>query len=219
MKPEVRRRVGIFGGSFDPPHLGHLHVARAARRFADLETLLLMPAARPPHKPHRRLASGEDRAAMLELVCRDLEAEAPGVHRVDRRELTREGPSFSIASAREVLAELGGPEAVELFLVLGSDNLSGLQHWREVEALLELAQPIVVPREQHPEERLAELEGELSASALARLRAGLVRVTPLEASSTALREGTAGWESVTPEVAEYIAEHGLYASPPSGEEA
>jgi nicotinate-nucleotide adenylyltransferase len=217
MGPEARRRVGIFGGSFDPPHLGHLHVARAARLFADLETLLLMPAARPPHKPHRRLASGEDRAAMLELVCRDLEAEAPGVHRVDRRELTREGPSYSISSAREVLEELGGPEAVELFFVLGSDNLNGLERWREVEALLELAQPIVVPREEHPEERLAALEGALSPAAMQRLRSGLVRVSPLEASSTALRDGTVGWEGVTPEVAEYIAEHGLYVSP-SGEE-
>lgn len=216
MTAEPRHRVGIFGGSFDPPHVGHLHVARAARRSAGLETVLLMPASRPPHKPDRRLASGEDRAAMLELVCAELEAEAPGVHRVDRRELEREGPSYTILSAREVLAELGGPASVELFLILGSDNLEGLERWREVEALLELAQPIVVPREEHPEARLLALEGELSPAALERLRAGLLSGAPIEVSSTALREGSAGSECVTAPVAQYIAEHGLYASPQDG---
>lgn len=218
MTAEARRRVGIFGGSFDPPHLGHLHVARVAREFAGLQTVLLMPAARPPHKPGRRLASGEDRAAMLELVCRELEEEAPGVHRVDRRELEREGPSYTILSAREILAEQGGPGAVELFLILGSDNLAGLESWRDVEELLALARPVVVPRERDLEARFEALEGRISPAALDRLRAGVVRAAPLEASSTALREGTAGHESLPAPVARYIAERGLYSPARNGAE-
>ena len=61
----TRRRIGVFGGSFDPPHAGHLHAARAAREAFGLDEVRFVPAARPPHKPGRRLAEGPHRVALL----------------------------------------------------------------------------------------------------------------------------------------------------------
>lgn len=197
-------RVGVLGGSFDPPHRGHLHAARAAREAFGLDQVLFVPAARPPHKPGRVLASGAHRVAMLELLIRGEPAFA-----VDARELGRAGPSFTV----DTLAELAGEQrGCELFLILGTDNLEGLPLWREVEELLGLAQPIVVHRAGSDREPLAQLVGRLSPAALARLEGGLVTSEPYDASSTELRtcaERRAG-ATLPPEVAAYIREHGLY---------
>lgn len=207
----ARRRLGLYGGSFDPPHAGHLHAARAAREAFELEELRLLPAGQPPHKPGRVLAPAEDRVRMLELALGELEAEAPGVYSVDPRELRREGPSYTLLSVEEVLEEEGGPERVELFMVLGSDNLRGLERWYEVERMLALARPIVVLRAgAAPEALLAALEGHLSGTSMARLRAGLLALPPVDASSTDVRRGET--HEVVPEaVRAFIEARGLYA--------
>ncbi len=214
------RRLAIFGGSFDPPHRGHLHAARSARAAFELEQVRFLPAARPPHKPGRRLVSGAERVAMLELALAELEQEAPGAFVVDPRELERAGPSYTLYSVEEILAEEGGSSAVELFMILGSDNLRGLERWHEVEGMLALAQPIVVYREGDLEQLLADLEPSLSVAAMQRLRAGCLPLPPFEASSTALRGGLAGelddGASLPPAVREYIAKHGLYRSVADG---
>ncbi|MCB9915681.1 MAG: nicotinate (nicotinamide) nucleotide adenylyltransferase [Planctomycetes bacterium] len=207
----ARRRIGLYGGSFDPPHLGHLHVARAARTAFELDELRFVPAARPPHKQGRVLAPAADRVAMLELALGELEREAPGGWSVDARELRREGPSYTIRSVDEVLAEEGGPERVELFVVLGSDNLRGLERWYEVERMLALARPVVVVRDgADPTALLAELDARLSPAAMARLRAGLLALPPVPASSTEVRRGET-LERMPAAVRAYVDAHGLYA--------
>src|SRR5262245_7482462 len=85
------RRIGFFGGSFDPVHIGHLHVAREAQRAFALDRVVFVPAAQPPHKPGRRLASGEHRVRMLELAIGD----TPGWS-VSTLELERGGTSYTI---------------------------------------------------------------------------------------------------------------------------
>jgi nicotinate-nucleotide adenylyltransferase len=197
--------VGILGGSFDPPHLGHLHAARAALEAFGLDELLLVPAARPPHKPGRRLAEGHHRVALLELLA----AGDPRL-RVDARELDRPGPSYTVQTLRELREEAPG----ELYLVLGTDNLPGLPSWREVEAVLTLARPVVVQREEVPERVLEAVEGRLAPELVERLREGLVTLPPVEASSTgirgALEGGEAPGEELPPALRDYIREHGLY---------
>ena len=138
----VERRIGLFGGSFDPPHAGHLHVARAARGRFGLERVVFVPAAEPPHKPGRQLESGADRLAMLRLLL----ADEPGCETSDL-ELRRGGRSFTIDTVRALPAALGEPEDCEIYLLIGSDNLAGLPGWREARALLERVQPVVVRRE------------------------------------------------------------------------
>ena len=199
------RRIGVLGGSFDPPHLGHLHVARAARRAFDLDHVVFVPAARPPHKPLRVLADGGERSAMLEILLRETAWASiwPG-------ELDREGPSFTIHTLEAFRDELGAE--VELFLLLGGDNLVGLPEWYRVEELLALARPVVVRRRgaSWPPGALDRL----STEARGRLKAGRVDVEPLDVCASELRERLRAGEDPGPALPEalreYIRAHGIY---------
>jgi len=203
------RRIGLFGGSFDPVHLGHLHVARAAQEAFGLDRVIFVPAARPPHKPGRVLASGADRLALLELVCQQEPSwSANGL------ELQRAGPSYTLDTIRDLPEAVGEPADCSIFMILGSDNLPGLPAWSRVEELLSRVQPITIFREGVGAECLNQLGGQLSVSAVERLRAGFLSLPPVQASSTALREvlqlaGEAPLE-LPPKVWEYIRENGLY---------
>lgn len=207
-RPAVPERIGIFGGSFDPVHRGHLFAARAARDAFGLDRVLFVPAARPPHKLGRALAPAADRVAMLALA---LEGEPDFA--IEGCELGRAGPSYTIDTVRELERRFAA-RAPELFLVLGSDNLPGLPDWYEVEELLARVQPIVVHREGDPAEHLRALAGRLSPPALQRLERGFLRLPAFEAAASELRarlaRGADVGELLTPAVRDYVREHGLY---------
>jgi nicotinate-nucleotide adenylyltransferase len=97
-------RLGLFGGSFDPIHAGHLHAARAAREAFDLSRIVFVPARQSPYKPDRQLAPGSDRMEMVRLAIRG----EPGFE-VNALELARTGPSFTIDTVRALPAALGCP--------------------------------------------------------------------------------------------------------------
>lgn len=126
-----------YGGTFDPVHNGHLAIARAVRDALATE-LRLLPAADPPHKGPTH-ADAEQRAAMLELA---VDGE-PGL-RVDRRELRRDGPSYTIDSLRELRAELG-PDAPIVWMI-GSDSLLELDTWKRWRELFDYAHILAVQR-------------------------------------------------------------------------
>jgi nicotinate-nucleotide adenylyltransferase len=200
-----KQPLGIFGGSFDPPHAGHLHAARAAQKAFELEQVLFIPAARPPHKPGRTLASGAHRLAMLELLVA-----GNSDFSVDARELGRAGPSYTVTTLEDLAESL----AADLHLIIGTDNLAGLPDWRDLERILELAQPIVIFRSGNPAEHLAGLEDKLGARQLERLGAGFVELPPVEISSTELRERLARGQDpgqlLPSDLQLYIREHELY---------
>ncbi len=205
------RRLGIFGGSFDPVHAGHLHAARAATQAFDLHRVVFVPAREPPHKPGRALVSGADRLEMLRLaIAGEPRFEVHGI------ELARPGPSFTIDTVRELPALLGEAEDAPVFLILGSDNLAGLASWRSARELLARVQPIVVHREGDPEPAFAELERALGAEAAAKCRAGYLALPPVEVSSTDLRARLPDLGSRTldlpREVLEHIRRRGLYGT-------
>lgn len=122
--------IGIFGGSFDPIHCGHLALARAARDDLGLAQLLLVPAARPWQK--QTVQGGEHRMRMVE---RAIEGET-GLA-LERCELDRSGPSYTIDTLRELRARYGG--ATPLVLVIGADQMARLDTWHEWDALLRYA--------------------------------------------------------------------------------
>lgn len=216
MKP-----VLAFGGTFDPVHAGHLAVARAVRDAFGAEVRLL-PAADPPHRPAPG-ASAEARAEMLELAI----AGEPGLV-VDRRELRRPGPSWTVLSLAELRAELG-PEA-PLAWVLGADAFRGLPSWHEWTRLPALAHLVVVTRPGHGLEALPEPLEVLLAGRWARQPGELeqapagrvfrLEAIPHPASASELRRrlaaGQGGGDWLAPAVAAYIARHGLYTAPPAG---
>lgn len=206
------RRLGILGGSFDPPHLGHLHVLRRARAAFELEHVVLVPAARPPHKPERILADGDERLAMLACLLE----EEPGVSVWDI-ELGRSGPSYSVDTLRALRACLPAP--ARLFLILGEDNLAGFPGWRDVEEIVALAQPIVVHRSPAALQEALERPAVRALSSAVRVALSIGRLggPKLDLCSTELRAALARGEwaedAFPPRLAEYLRRGNPYRRP------
>jgi nicotinate-nucleotide adenylyltransferase len=133
------RRLGVFGGTFDPPHVGHLAVAVNARHALDLDEVLLVVAGEPWQKVgERSISPAADRLAMVEAAVGDVEGLEPS-----DLEVRRGGPSFTA----DTLAELHAAEPdAELFLVLGSDAAAGLDTWERGDEVQRLATVVVVDR-------------------------------------------------------------------------
>ena len=189
--------LALFGGSFDPPHLGHLAFARAALAALAPDRFLWLPAGRPWQKGDHLLASAADRLAMLQCLI----AGEPRFA-IDPRETRRNGPSFTLHTLRELAAEQPG---VELMFLIGQDQYANLHTWYQAEAVLSLATLVVVPRAGVPVRAPAALPPH-------RLRVLDLPDTPI--SSTAVRAAAARGEDLRPlvgtDVASYIASHHLY---------
>lgn len=206
-------RIGVFGGSFDPVHQGHLIVAEACREQAALDRVLFVPTAVQPFKQERLAAAGEHRSAMLALAVGGQPQFA-----VSTLELDRGGVSYSV----ETLAALRAAHPADsLHLILGPDALAGLPDWREPARILDLATVLAVEREglddvaaMVREPRLAALLGRERAGAIV---AGRISVPAIGIRATDLRARVAAGRSIryrTPRAVEqYIAAHRLYASP------
>lgn len=134
-------RRAVFGGSFDPPHHGHLAMLSAVRERGLADHVWLVPAGRNPHKPAAQ-APPAHRLRMAELACAGL----PGVE-VLALETSRPGPSYTVDTLEELARRHPGDE---LLLLLGADSLSDLPRWRRPERIVELAELLVFPRPGRP---------------------------------------------------------------------
>ncbi len=201
------KRIGILGGSFDPIHLGHLAVAEAARDQLDLDRVLFVPAALPPHKSDRVLAPQRDRVAMLELAIRDNPA-----FDVCRVELDRGGTSYTLDTLLHLKQTLG-PSA-RLHFLIGADSAVELHTWHEPRRLLSLARFVVVPRPGIDLSRLTAMGRALGRSSLSRLMGSVLDTPEIGISSTDIRERVARGRSIrylVPEsVRRHIGRRGLY---------
>ena len=144
------QRIGLFGGSFDPVHLGHTMVARAALVEVELDRLFIIPAAQSPFKPEQSPALAADRLAWLRLAFED----EPRCE-IDAQEIERAGVSYTIDTVRDYAARF--PEA-ELFYLIGADHVPTLPEWREAAALADAATFVVVPRPDGSGEGAGKLE-------------------------------------------------------------
>jgi nicotinate-nucleotide adenylyltransferase len=208
--PIVAGSVGVFGGTFDPIHFAHLAVAQEAAEVLGLERVLFVPAGQPPHKPDREITPGADRLAMVELAIA-----GNGRFTVDRRELERAGPSYtvdtmvSLQAARTAAGDVPDPT-----LILSAEAFLGLPTWREPRRVLELARVAVAPRDGYPaagpefmQEHFPDLAGRVVFLDGPRMRL----------SASELRQRAAGGRSlrylVPDAVAAYIDDHALYRNP------
>jgi nicotinate-nucleotide adenylyltransferase len=132
-------RLGIFGGTFDPIHRGHLSMARSAVERFRLDRLLLVPAPQPPHKPDREITAWRHRYAMAVLASQDLDRVE-----VSDVEGSRPGPSFTVETLEHFRHQVG-PQA-GLFFLMGSDSLAELPLWKDHTRILDLAHVVVAPR-------------------------------------------------------------------------
>lgn len=203
-----QRKIGIFGGTFDPVHLGHLIMAEQCREQAKLDAVWFVPSARPPHKPDRALTPFRQRVEMLELAL----AGYP-VFGIDELEEERPGPSFTVDTL-EVLGQRH-PD-VEFNLIVGSDCLPDLPSWREPTRLAERAGLLVVGRPAWPIWTVEQLRQALRLPESVPLRYQVIHMPQIEISSRDLRRRRAEGHTIrylVPRAVEcYIETHQLYRS-------
>jgi nicotinate-nucleotide adenylyltransferase len=190
-------KIGLYGGSFDPVHLGHLLVAQAAREELGLERLFFIPAAQSPFKPDSKPTSGTDRLRLLRLALA-----GKAWCEVDDQELNRGGVSYSIDTVRDYHRRFLD---AEIFYLIGGDHVQKLPSWREAEELARLAQFVVVPR-----------PGQTEIPFPKPFHGRALKGFPLGVSSSQIRARVKGGQPidhlVTATVAEAIRGSGLYAA-------
>ena len=197
-------RVGILGGAFNPPHLGHLVCAQEARVQLELDRVLLVPVGEAPHR-----TLPDDPGAQTRLEMTELAVEGdPGLS-VSRIELDRPGPSYTADTLAALRERAPGDE---LTLILGGDQAAALPTWHEPERVLELARVAAVERVDWARERIVRSVASLTGAD----RLTFIHMPLIEISSSDLRERAARGMPlrylVPDRVAEYIGEHGLYAA-------
>jgi nicotinate-nucleotide adenylyltransferase len=199
-------RIGVFGGSFDPVHRGHMLLAECCRAQAALDRVVFVPAARQPHKPLTPRASDADRLAMLKMAIRERPEFA-----TSSIELERGGVSYTVDTLRAIAAAEPG---ASLYLLLGADSLADLPTWREPAAICALATPVAVGRPGWAEPNVDALAGIASPEQLDEIRTLRVEMPATPISSSRIRsliaEGSQWQALVPPAVADYIVDRGLY---------
>jgi nicotinate-nucleotide adenylyltransferase len=204
------RRIGLFGGSFDPVHVGHVALAKAALDGVALDQILWIPAGHPWQKA-RELAPPEDRAAMVELAI----ADEPRF-RLERTELNRAGPSYTLDTVVDLQAA-GSTMRAEWFLLIGQDQYARLTTWHGWRNLVQRVTFAVAARHGQlpvPDPQLAGITH----------RQLIIPMPQVDVSSTTVRSRVAAGLTIAgmvpPPVEGYIASHGLYrfnGAPPSQE--
>jgi nicotinate-nucleotide adenylyltransferase len=197
-------RLGILGGAFNPPHIGHLVCAQEAVLQLELERLLFVPMGRAPHRDIERDPGAEARFEMCELAVEDDER-----FEVSRIEVDRDGPSYTSETLRGLRDE-GGED--ELFLVLGGDQAASLPKWHEPEEVLRLATVAVVPRTGFHREAIAVKIASLRGAAAVRF----FDMPRIDVSSSLIRhrvaEGKPIKHLVPDRVGAYVESNGLYGA-------
>ncbi len=204
-------KLGVLGGTFDPPHVGHLRLAEVALEHLELDKLLFVPAREPWRKAGQPLSAADHRLEMTWLAVDSLP-------RMDvlTLELNRPGPSYTVDTLGELLA-LYGPET-ELFFVLGEDALLDMPNWKEPHRIVALAWVAVALRSPGRELEVTELEKAIPGISR---RLIVLPMTFVDVSATAIREwarkGVSLEGLVPPPVEAYIKEQNLYSGNPSSD--
>lgn len=201
-------RLGIFGGTFDPVHYGHLLLAECCREQCELDQIWLLPAGVPPHKQQRPLTPANQRVEMLRLAVGGHEAMA-----VSTLEIERGGVSYTV----DTLATIGQQRAdAQLFLLMGADTLYDLPTWRQPEQICQLAIPLLLRRPGVAEPDFSAITDLVNSQRLEEIRRYQVQTPLVELSGTDIRHRVSKGMSIryrTPRAVEkYIETHGLYGS-------
>jgi len=218
--------IGLFGGTFDPIHLGHLKTVLEVKDRFNLETVFLIPASRPPHKTNRAIAPPADRSAMLQLAVQNLD----GLE-VSQTEINRSGLSYSVETVDEFRHRFG--ESANLFFILGLDAFVEIHTWKTYRrlfanvAFIVMSRPCAGRSHKPPDHETLQAfldarisDGYVFESAPGQFRhpalqpVNLFAVTPVDISSTEIRKRISTrepYEHLLPEsVAAYINQKGLY---------
>lgn len=192
-------RIGVFGGTFDPPHAGHLGFARAALDQLELDEVLWMPANRNPSKPAGGQTPAKQRLAMVQLLTDRFDGMA-----VSDQEISRGGPSYAV----DTMSELVHARPAEYWFLVGADAVRELSSWKQPKRLVQLCRLAVALRP-------PATAGDVLARVDSKFHQAIdfIAMPPSEASSSAIRQLVATGKpshDLDPMIARYIAEHRLY---------
>lgn len=195
-------RIGILGGTYNPPHIGHMHAAQCAREALKLDRLLLIPAGIPPHKQlPEGSATTEQRIAMTRLAARDV----PGAE-VLTIEAERAGASYTVDTLSQLTAQ--HPDA-KFFLIMGTDMLLSFDRWRQPERIAAMCTLAVVARSERDRAAIAEKAWQLGKTMDAQIE--IIDCEAMPMSSTEIRASEENCRRMTaPQVFDYIKEKKLY---------
>jgi nicotinate-nucleotide adenylyltransferase len=197
-------KIGVFGGTFDPIHIGHLIVAEEARYQLDLKKVIFLPAGRPWFKGDRLITDGKMRLEMIKHAIKN-----NSLFDVSELELNREGATYSVESIPKLKKELGGD--VELYFLIGVDALADIHKWKQPTKLMEMCYIAGLTRPGYVDFDWSAIEKVL-ARASERIR--IIEVSRIDVSSTDIRimvQNALSVRYLVPDaVASYIKEHGLY---------
>jgi len=198
-------RLGIFGGSFDPPHLAHLRVATSACDHLDLDRILWIPAGLPPHKQDQKLTDTDHRVAMTAMMVQE-----DSRFEIDLRETRIQGPAYSVTTLTSLRNE--NPSA-RLYLILGEDQLRDFASWRQPEEILSLSHLLCYHRSESREGGHYAAE-DAAGEIIAEDQVTWLPGDPVAISSTDIRDAVGRGESVkslvSPGIEAYIKSNGLY---------
>jgi nicotinate-nucleotide adenylyltransferase len=181
-------RLGLYGGTFDPIHIGHMHVITQVLRRDIVDHIIIFPAGQPRLREHQPVATGSQRRAMCEAAIKDLPEDISSRVEVNPIEILRDGPSYTIDTVEAVAQSF--PED-SLHLIIGSDAYAKLDQWHRVDDLKKLVTFIII-------ERLGS-QSEVGLD-----------IAALDVASTGIREGSS--REYSPSVANFIRENHLYGS-------
>jgi len=203
----MAQRVGLYGGSFNPIHHGHLIVARTVAERLKLDRVILLPSARPPHKGDHKLIDAGHRATMVKLAI-----DGESLFEFSDFDLTRDGPSYTIDTVTHFCESLG-PD-VELHWIIGADSLAELTTWYRLPDLVDACRIVTAARPGWDTIDWTPLRTVLSDAQVAALQAGLLPTPRIDISSTDIRrrvrEGQSIRYLVPDAVQEYIETRALY---------
>jgi len=187
-------RLGILGGTFDPPHNGHLALARSSLEFLKLDKVIFVPTAINPHKQHLKITGPKFRLEMLKLAIGDND-----MFEVSDMEINRAGLSYTCDTVREFKKIY---QEADFHLIIGGDNISDIEIWKNPEDIFTIAKVAAAMRPQSP------------ASGKYKDRIIIIEMRPIDISSTTIREyvkhGRSIKKLVPAKVEQYIIENGLY---------
>ena len=181
-------RLGLYGGTFDPIHIGHMHVITQLLRREVVDQIILFPAGQPRLREHSPIATGPQRRQMCELAVHDLPADISSRVEVNPIEILREGPSYTIDTV-EAVAQSYPDDS--LHLIIGSDAYAKLDQWHRIDELKKIVTFIIIER-----------SGSAAGDG--------IDIGALDVASTGIREGSS--REYSPSVAHFIKEHHLYGS-------
>ncbi|MEK6674624.1 MAG: nicotinate-nucleotide adenylyltransferase [Planctomycetota bacterium] len=206
----MAERIGLYGGSFNPIHHGHLILARAVGEQLNLQRVIFLPSVRPPHKDPSDDADAVHRAEMVRLA---ISGEA--LFEFSDFDLTRPGPTYTIDTVFHFRTVYGAD--VELYWLIGADSLNDLATWHRIKELVNTCRIVTAARPGVGTFEWKRLVAKIGQEHVSRLRSGILATPEIAISSSEIRlrvqRGESIHELVPPHVEEYIQEHGLYGLP------